>query len=290
MSKAYEKVNEIILASLERGEIPWVKPWSKCSVAPQNFATGHRYTGANFFLTSLMGGIQPYFLTFKQVQDLGGKVKAGSKALPVIYWNMFKKEGLDKDGQRTSDTIPFLKYYNVFKASDIEGIEFPAPKAVIAPDPIPACEHLVAAAKQAGKVAPIFHDELSAYYSPSSDQIHLPQSVYFNSMESYYSTLFHEMGHSTGHASRLGRKGVIDPVSFGSHTYSKEELIAELTAAYLCAHAGLDTTLENSAAYIQSWSKKLTENPKWFIEAAGQAQKAANFILLKEAQEIKEAA
>lgn len=284
---AYDKVNGLILGALDNGVIPWVKPWSSVCDKPKNFATGHEYSGANFFLLSLLGGTSPYFLTFKQVNDLGGSVKAGSKAIPVIYWNVVKKKEVEGEEK---DSFAFLKYYNVFKASDITGIDFPTPKPLIDFNPIPACETLVSNALALNACASIAHDESSAYYRPSTDAIHLPLPSFFHSENAYYATLFHEMGHSTGHSSRLNRKGIVELNSFGSHEYSKEELIAELTSAYLCAHLGLDTTLDNSASYIDGWSKKLRDNPKWFIEAAGKAQKAANLLLNKQAAVIAEAA
>jgi antirestriction protein ArdC len=118
----------------------------------------------------------------------------------------------------------------------------------------------------------------------------MPAREAFNSVPEYYSTLFHELTHSTGAAHRLARKGVVDPIRFSSHDYSFEELVAECGAAFLCANAGIDNrTLDNSAAYIASWGRKLRSEPRWIVEAAGQAAKAADLILGKQARATVEA-
>jgi antirestriction protein ArdC len=279
MSLIYEKINSIILSNLEKGVVPWQRPWN--TMRPQNFATKHEYTGANFFLTSIIGGTKPYFLTFKQIGDLNGSVKAGAKALPIVYWNFFDKK--DAKGESTGEKSAFLKYYNVFHSSDIKGIDFPAFESeTIDFKPVEKAEEILSAALNLKTVAEISYEANSAFYTPSNDKISMPARELFKSENEFYSTIFHEAGHSTGHSSRLNRKGVTDLNRFGSHEYSKEELVAELTSAYLCAESGIDNTIENSSSYIAGWSRKLKENSKWFIEAAGKAQKAADFILNKQ--------
>lgn len=274
----YEKINNIILSNLEKGCIPWRKPWNTPSIKPQNFATKHVYQGCNFFITSIIGGTNPYFLTLKQANDLGGSIKAGAKAIPIIYWSLMHKK--DKStGEQLEEKFGFLKYSNVFKADDIKGIEFPKIELpTIEFSPNEAAEKLIKSAREANAIAVYNEEACGAYYSPSDDKISMPKRDIFHSSHEFYSTLFHEAGHSTGHESRLNRKSLTTMSRFGSHEYSKEELVAELVAAYLCAKTGINNTIENTSAYIESWSKKLKDNPKWFIEAAGQAQKAASYI------------
>jgi antirestriction protein ArdC len=206
---------------------------------------------------------------------LGGSVKKGERSFPVVFWKRFKEEGNDE-----AKPIPFLRYYSVFNVAQCEGINVPTIPTI---DPAPKfqriekCEQIVAGMP---KRPPINHDGSSACYSPSHDEISMPEPEVFESIEAYYSTLFHELAHSTGHLSRLNRKEVTEPGRFGTDPYSREELVAEMGAAFLSGHCEIENkTVDQSAAYIQSWLERLKDDRRLVVHAATQAQKACDFIL-----------
>jgi antirestriction protein ArdC len=183
--------------------------------------------------------------------------------------------------------VPFLRYYSVFNVAQCEGIEAQLPKPQESKrehNPIETAEAVVAAMP---KRPAIQHKWPKAFYAPDSDVVGMPEPELFRSGEDYYSVLFHELAHSTGHESRLNRKGVSGSdglwSAFGSQPYAKEELVAEMGAAFLCGHAGIvERILDNSAAYVQGWLSRLKDDPKLVVQAAAQAQKAADFILNKQ--------
>lgn len=274
----YDVITARILESLARGVVPWRKPWKGGDSAPRNLVSGKEYRGVNVLLLSCMGYTSPYWLTFKQALAAKGNVRKGEKGTPVIFWKIY--DDRDEPGKRRF----VLRYYTVFNAEQCDGLTLPAANETPAPpvEPIAACESIVAGYKGA---PPIKHGGGQACYSPSADEIRMPERDTFDGAAEYYSTLFHEMTHSTGSSKRLARDGITDPIRFGSHKYAKEELVAECGAAFLCGMAGIEAaTLENSAAYIANWSKKLKSEPRWIVEAAGQAQKAADLILGKAAK------
>lgn len=283
--QVYELITNRICDLLEKGVIPWKKPWNGGEGVPQNLISRKPYRGINVFLLSSLCFESPYFVTFKQAKELGGFVKAGEKACPVIFWKWLEKqdpegEEINEQGQRVS-RIPLLRYYSVFNVAQTQGIpsdKIPASGTITHPfDPIQAAQVIVDSMPNKPL---ILHSEARAYYRPSSDLVNVPKPELFTGNAEYYSTLFHELTHSTGHASRLNRKGVVELNAFGSHEYSKEELCAEMGAAYLCAESGIvESTLENSAAYIAGWLRKLRGDNKFVVQAAAQAQKAADFIL-----------
>lgn len=274
-SDTYQIITDRIVSLLESGTCPWRRPWNRIEAFPANYTTGRTYHGLNFLLLCMIGHELPYYLTFKQVSELGGTVKKGSRGLPITYWQLLKSKTETKaDG--TPKTFPLLRYYTVFNASQIEGIEFPTVTSRTGTgfNPIAVAEAVVAGFKNGPTIE---HGFKSACYSSSTDVLEMPSPGSFDSPERYYSTLFHEMGHATGHASRLARKM---GNAFGSEDYSKEELVAEMTSAFLCAHCGIDnSTTDQSAAYLASWIKALKGDPKMVVQAGGAAQKAANFIL-----------
>lgn len=279
----YDVVTDRIVALLEAGTVPWHKPWGARTadgvVVPCNLLSRRPYRGINAFLTACQGYPHPYWLTFNQARSIGASVRKGQHGTPVIFWNWVERE---RDGERVR--IPFVRYYTVFNVDQCDGID---PATYIAPDteaapfevePIDACDALVDA--WSGKPA-ISHGGNVACYVPALDLVRLPAREAFESAEAYYATLFHELGHSTGHASRLKREGVTDPVQFGSHAYSREELVAEMTSAFLGAVTGLDAPEleQNHAAYCASWVKVLRADAKAVVIAAAQAQKAADMIV-----------
>lgn len=267
-----ETVTEKLIAALEAGTPPWRKSW-KGLTAPHNASTGKTYQGVNWFLLSMIGG--GGYLTYKQAQDMGGNVRKGEKGNPIVFWNFMEK----KKANGEMGKIGFLRSYTVFSVNQCEGLELPAREddTETAPFvPLDKAEETIAATG-----AKISHGGAMAFYSPTTDRIRLPAKVDFTSPEAYYNTAFHELCHWTGHASRLARKGIQDVAAFGSPTYSKEELIAEMGSAFLCAEHGIDSTLENSAAYLHNWIKALRGDSRLAIAAAGAASKAANYAMGK---------
>jgi len=266
---------------LESGTVPWRKTWNAGDNSPKNIVSKKEYRGINLFLLACMPFSSPYWMTFKQCQDKGGHVIKGSKSTPVVFWKWIeKKEG---DGAYSEETnikgkMPMLRLYNVFNLEQVVGIEPPpATETTNTFTPIERAEQIIAGMPLRPDIQ---HGGNSASYSPMLDYVKLPVPEAFESSEEYFSTCYHELIHSTGHASRVGRKGILEPSYFGSHEYSKEELVAEMGAAFLCGHSNIEQrTIENSAAYIMGWLKALKNDRTMLIHAAAQAQKASDFIL-----------
>jgi antirestriction protein ArdC len=268
MNKVYDIVTDKIINALENGIIPWRKPWQ--SSLPCNLVSKRPYNGINLFLLALMPYSSPYWLTFKQAKEKGGKVIKGERSTLIVFWKPTKFK--DKDGEEK--TIPILRYYNVFNVEQCEGIEVPNEGEKL--DFIPVNEAEKLASKYCERESlEVKCKEQNAYYSPSLDYVNMPNKTTFESVGSYYSVLFHELAHSTGHKSRLDR---LELSTFGSDPYAKEELVAEMTAAFACSTVGIDNTLQNSTAYIQNWLKKLKSDPKLVIEASAKARKAFEYM------------
>jgi antirestriction protein ArdC len=274
-SDVYQVVTDRIVRLLESGTVPWHQPWKGGNQWPQNFISRKVYRGINLFLLNAARYPSPFWLTFKQVHMLGGHIKKGEHAFPVVFWKMFKEEG---EGE--TKRIPFLRYYSVWNVAQCEGVSVPGVQPVEPGSrfqPIDRCEQIVTGMP---KRPTIHHNGGRACYSPPLDEITIPGAALFKSREEYYSTLFHELTHSTGHVSRLNRKGITDPTRFGSDPYSREELVAEMGAAFLCGHCEIENaTIDKSAGYIQHWLERLKEDRKLVVIAAAQAQKACDFIL-----------
>ena len=270
----YEVVTARILEELERGVVPWRRPWDQ--VASKNIATGKKYRGINAI--TLPGGL---FATFKQVKDLGGNVRKGVHGFPVVFFSFpdhaKEKEEEKEDGKEDGRTAPIIRYYHVFRVEDCEGLKIEKIKEEGSTS-IEAAEAIVLGMKN----RPVIIEKTSAeaYYCPSTDTVQIPNRSQFPKIEEFYSTLFHELSHATGHADRLGRKTLTAAAAFGSSEYGKEELIAEFGASFLCGAAQIDnTTVKNSASYINSWKKAIKADVKLVIQAAGMGQKAADYIL-----------
>ncbi|MEA1909711.1 MAG: zincin-like metallopeptidase domain-containing protein [Patescibacteria group bacterium] len=282
----YQVITDRIVGMLEHGTVPWRKPWRLSSIdgAPVNLVSRKAYRGINVFLLACSGYDNPYWLSFNQAKSLGGHVNKGERSTMVVYWNWIDKETGDTDshGQPVVDRIPFLRYYNVFNAQQCELPDGIVPSLPDRPavEPIAACESIVQAMPNRPVIAS--NGGNGAYYRQSTDSVHMPDRARFDKQEEYYSTLFHELTHSTGHRSRLNRKTLTDHDSFGGQNYSREELVAEMGAAFLCGVTGIETqTLDNSGAYIASWLRALKEDKQLVVTAAAQAQKAADYIRAK---------
>ena len=268
--KIYEMINNKIIELLESGEVPWNKPWQ--GGEQKNFVSKKAYRGINPFLLASANYACPYWVSFKQAKKLGGMVRKGEKGLPVIFWKWLEITDKNTDEKKT---IPFLRYYTVFNLEQTDGIDIPKPK-VFDFNPIEQADKMLNGMPNR---PPIEHKQARAFYRPSDDLINMPQKELFVNPEEYYSTLFHELVHSTGHKSRLGRHDNNLPAYFGSKDYSKEELVAEFGSAFLCGHCNIEKkTIDNSAAYISGWLKQLRNNKKWLVQSSAQAQKAADYI------------
>ena len=269
-NKVYEIVNEKIMAALDANVIPWKKPWK--TGIPTNLVSKKPYRGANIFILGIMPFTSPYWLTYNQAKQLGGEVKKGEKGTPVVFWKVWEK----KNGEK----FPVLRYYTVFNVEQCDLPEGKIPKVEeLDFSPVEKAEEIVAGYKNGPKIN---YEGNRACYIPGKDLVMIPPKEVFVNSEKVYSTLFHELGHSTGHKTRLNRKSLVDLTSFGSHTYSEEELVAEFTASYLCAIAGIDQpTQKNSVSYIAGWKQELSDpnNVKLIVQAAAKAQKAADHIL-----------
>lgn len=280
-ANVYEMVTERIIAELKKGNIPWQKPWTGTADGAISHATGKPYSLLNQFLLMQPGE----YLTFKQVQDEGGKIKKGEKSKIVVFWKQVPITEKQEDGTETTKVIPFLKYYNVFHISQCEGIEPKYSQAITSStEPVEKAEQIIQSYLDREKGLKFTAQTSNrAYYSPSMDEVVVPMISQFELAEEYYSTAFHELTHSTlapGRCNRAEeRKG--KQVAFGSEEYSKEELVAEIGAASLVNICGIESekSFRNSAAYIQSWIRALQNDTKLIISAAGKAEKAVNYIL-----------
>ena len=281
MSSTYEIVTEAIIKQLQSGIAPWRKPWR--TEMPANLASKKEYRGINVFLLSSLGYGSRYWLTYRQAQTLGGSVRKGEHGSKVVFWKIGEYRKEDKEtGETENRKSILLRYYTVFNLEQCEGIKSPEPTRVIAP--FEQCETIVNSMPN----RPGFEQDSRAFYRPSTDTVGVPARTAFDFAEEFYSTLFHELTHSTGHPSRVGREGIMEHNPFGSADYSKEELVAEMGAAMLCGVAGIQSrTLDNSASYLQSWINRLRSDSRLIVSAASQAQKAADYILGRTAAETE---
>jgi antirestriction protein ArdC len=275
----YDRITDRITALLEQGTVPWHKPWKARTGLPRNFVSKNPYRGINVFLLLAMMYESPFWLTFRQVSQLGGSVRKGEKACPVVFWKQTTGED-KKTGEQKKKYL--LRFYHVFNVSQCDGLKIsaePVQENVIAKP-----EDIVAQMPQ----PPILkHGMTHAYYSPKEDCVGLPPRERFEKTEDYYSTVFHEFVHSTGHEKRLKRSTLTEKSGFGSNPYCKEELIAEMGAAFLCGLAEIgERTIDNSAAYLKGWLEQLRNDKTLIVQAAAQAQKAADFILGRTESEV----
>lgn len=268
-----QKITERIITRLDHNEIPWRKPWGFIEGTQlQNAVSKRPYSGINIMLLSLSMYGDPRWLTFNQVKKLGGSIK-GESATRIVFVGKRKYETDDGKEKMAS----FMKFFNVFNAEQVSGVEF---EEIVPPkdfDPIERAESVISLYNDKPEVRHVPSDR--AFYTPSKDKVTMPKKAQFETPEEYYATLFHELGHSTGHVSRLHRKDADDIAPFGSPKYSYEELVAEFISALLTGYAGIDVTFENSVAYIQHWAKKIKQNPDWVRKAAKDAYTASQYML-----------
>ena len=315
----YQAVTDRILAALDEGIVPWHKPWKSIGRGgPASLASGKEYRGINVFILTLeafqRGYSSRYWVTFKQakqaavaaaraagreiVEETNGRgktnyyevvdgervfftggVRKGETGTKIILWKPIPKT-VEVDGERERRDYLLMREFTVFNVEQCDGLNVPDESVDLADhDTIADCEAVSDGYRIKRNGPALRHGGDRAYYSPGLDAVQMPQLGQFDSAETYYAVLFHEYAHSTGHEQRLGRKTLVEPAPFGSEDYSREELVAEMTAAFVCGAVGVDVNVPQSAAYIASWKKHLADDRKAVVQAAAAAQKAADLIL-----------
>lgn len=281
----YDDITDKIIAELEEGRLPWVQPWGTAAAQaplamPRNASTGRQYSGINILI--LWGAViqqgypTQHWLTFRQALSLGGNVRKGERGTTVVYADRFTPEDEKRRARESGEdanSIPFLKRFTVFNAAQCEGL--PEDIAVEAPPPPPGLieprvEALIAASGIDFRIG-----GNRAFYVPSQDYVQVPPPQAYFEPINWHRTALHEMGHATGHASRLGRDF---SGGFGTKKYAFEELIAEISSAFCCASLGIVPTVRH-ADYIGSWLEVMREDSRAIVRAASQASKAADWLL-----------
>lgn len=274
MNPTYQIITDKMIEALESGVVPWRRPWTPTD-APRNIR-GTFYRGVNKLLlqwAQIKAGYKSNtWLTPKQAIELKANFK-GQKTTMVVFWKIGK--AIDRESGEEKKTF-LLRYYNVLNVEQCEGLTLPADPEQIPIDPIESAEAVYSHMQNAPRLE---HGGDSAFYSPSLDFVQMPPRDTFKSAEGYYATLFHELAHSTGHATRLGRFTADHSHNFGGQDYSKEELVAEMTSNFVCSTIGIQNDFDNSAAYINSWIQALKNEKTWIVSAAAKAEKAADYIL-----------
>ncbi|MCD8397917.1 MAG: ssDNA-binding domain-containing protein [Lachnospiraceae bacterium] len=275
-NNVYQIVTDRIIEELEKGNIPWQKPWTGVRTGAFNRISKKPYSILNQMLLKHRGE----YATFKQWSELGGHIRKGEKSEVVVFWNMKKYEEEDENGEKVEKVVPLLRYYNVFHISQVDGVE-PLKEELHEVEPIEEADRIIN--EYISREGITFNECKSnqAYYSPMQDMVVVPMKAQFQNIEEYYSTTFHELTHSTGHKNRLDRFTDGRAAAFGSETYSKEELVAEIGSANILNRLGIETekSFRNSAAYIQSWLKVLKDDNKFIVSAASKAEKAVEYII-----------
>lgn len=301
MAKAsvFEMVTERVLEQMAKGIVPWQKPWASVFGGCNGDGLAISYTSRKPYAL-INQFILPCgeYITLNEINKLGGHLKKGSKSHEVygFFRSFMNKE--DKtfttsiDANEDADDYRLvwnMRYFKVFNVEDCEGIE---PKGV--KDATPLFTHsedivdaesvITAYVEREGKGGFTFHNNKSsnsAFYAPREDKVVVPCKAQYKNIVEYYSTTFHELTHSSGAEKRMNRKGITDFDAFGSHQYSQEELVAELGSAMMLGVLGIEDTrtFNNSVAYLQSWSRKLKDQPKMIVYAAAQAESAVKYIL-----------
>jgi antirestriction protein ArdC len=282
-SDTYQTVTDQIIAMLDAGVVPWRSPILGSGPAghPRNVITGRRYRGINVFLLAFTAYTNGYasagWLTFNQARAAGGTVRRGEKSSVVVFWKQFQTTDR-KTGEAT--TVPMMRTFNLFSVDQCDGVSDPEvvpPPASVELRPIERASAIVDAFE--GKPA-IEVGGTRAFYRPATDTVTMPGSARFARSEDYFSVLYHEIAHSTGHPNRLNRETIATPQPFGSADYGREELVAEMAASFICAAAGIvPATIDNQAAYIGGWLRTIRSDKRLVISAAGAAQRAAEWVM-----------
>lgn len=280
----YEQITNRIIAELEAGRVPWVQPWSSTGTSiglPHNAVSDRRYSGINILTLwdaiVSRGFASHAFLTFRQALALGGHVRRGEQGIGVIYTRRFipkeERRRADIDGREPSGGTPFLKWFTVFSVEQCEGL----PARICEPPPpipegliLPQAESLIEATGADFRIG-----GPSAFYAPAQDYVQVPRPDDFHDPINWHRTAFHELGHWAGGSSRLNRD---QTGTFGSVAYGKEELIAEMAGAFVCAALGITPTVRH-ADYLGSWLEIIREDNRAILRAASAASRAADYLL-----------
>ena len=282
----YDEVTHRIIGELEAGRLPWVQPWGKSGATetgmPRNALTARPYSGINVLI--LWGAViergfpSQGWLTFRQAQEAGGCVRKGERGVSVVYADRFTPEAEKERASRVGDdpkAVPFLKRFTVFNVAQCDGL-----CEGLGPDPVPLPEREIVPVVEeviAASGVPFRIGGTQAFYVPALDHVQVPCRQAFFEQINYYRTCLHELTHATGHAKRLGRDL---SNTFGSAGYAREELVAEMGSAFLCAALGIVPTVRH-ADYIGSWLEVLREDNRAIFRAASQASKAADWLLAR---------
>lgn len=284
----YQMVTDRILEMMNKGIIPWEKPWHFGAIDDgETLAISYTSRRAYSLLNQWLLGEPGEYLTFNQISERGGKVKRGEKSKMVVFFKQSQFVKKNDDGEEEVVNYPLLKYYNVWHINQTEGIE----------SKVKVVEHEVKKGPEADSEAEKiilgylmreatlkfvnYKPSGRAFYSPSEDKVVVPMLGQYDSNSEYYSTAFHELTHSTMKESRCNRESENARAFFGNHDYSREELVAEMGAAMLCSHSGVESkhSFKNSVAYLQNWMEALKNDNKMIVWAAGRAEKAAKYII-----------
>ena len=288
----YQEITDFVIGYLEKGHAIWRKPWkakpgAKTNAA-KNLTTAKDYQGWNHFYLEFVRTAHnfssPYFVTFLQAKTLGGHIKKDSKGFHIVKWVAVEKEKRPSrnspvENDATTETKLFPTVHTVFNVAQTEGLEYPTDEPIVLTEPerLDQCERIVHG--MPGR-PDIREGGNQACYYPQIDRIQMPPYGDFTPREAYYNTLFHELVHSTGHTKRLNRKELMESDGFQGKKYSREELTAEMGAAFLSGIAGIEQkTIDNSAAYLKGWVRAFTDDKMMILQAAAKAQAAADFIL-----------
>ena len=281
----YAMVTDKIISLLENNVVPWRRPWTSTGL-PRNLVSKKPYRGVNVFLLSASKYVSPYWLTMRQANELGGNIRKGEESTAIVFWKIddAKQNTEDLEAEETEQEKRrrfLLRFYRVWNLEQCE-----LPQAVLdrlpkiethQHDPIEAVEKIIAGMPNPPEIV---RGGSKAFYSPLTDRVTLPPRELFISAEEEAATETHELVHSSGSEKRLAREGICEAAPFGSPVYSKEEMVAEMGAAFLCAEAGIsNAVIDNQASYVAGWLKKLRDDRKILIHAAAQAQHAVDYIL-----------
>ena len=282
---AYQVITERIISLIESGTTSkWTRPWNP--ITPRNAVSGANYRGANRVLLSFTQFADPRWLTYKQATQLGGFVNRGERGMPVLFYKFGTREEIECGKPKV-----ICKQFTVFNLEQTTGVEVPEwNQPAICEDAVCSVQLLLNSYEDRPVVA---HGGDRAYYSLTQDKVVMPPVKAFTSGERYFSVLAHELSHSTMHESRLNRSFSADS-RFGSKSYSMEEIVAQLSASFLCQEFGIDGCLESDASYLKSWLQPLRTDPTFIIKASGYAQKSADWIMNRrqclEAKDLEEVA
>ena len=287
---AYQQAADVLIAQLEAGTVPWRKPWVSAGM-PRNLVSKKEYRGINVILLGLTHYPSPLWLTFNQAKALGGTINKGEKGTHIVLWKPTVWKKKEENGEETRRGGMFCRSYVVFNLAQCNEefrLKYEPVKPVGPVEDLPAAEAIWANYPD----RPEYQESDAAWYRPSADLIGMPARTAFKEQREFYSTLFHEMVHSTGAAKRLNREGVAKTDYKGSERYSAEELVAEFGSAMLCAVCGIaPSVVENQAAYIKHWLEtlKFKSNEKMLMQAVSAAQKACDHIRAVKFEQAPEA-